>query len=118
MVATMATMLLTGASIDEDSALVGGTGGVLGLVNESGLQESWKVDGGDIVAVDATCDGQIAIIESDDEPAAQSLLSRNGTGNWTRNLAAFDGRVQGIKLVAPGKCLICTHRSIYWCQFG
>ncbi len=117
LVATMETMLLAGASIDETAALVGGTGGVLGLVNKCGLLESWKEDGGDIVAVDAAGDGQIAIIESDDEPAAQSLLFRNGTGNWKRNTAAFDGRVQGIKLVAPGKCLVCTSQSIYRCQF-
>lgn len=116
-VATMETMLLTGASIDEKAALVGGTGGVLGLVDNDGLQELWKEDAGDIVAVDATGSGQVAIIESDDEPAVQSLLFRNGTANWTRNMAAFDGRVQGIKLVAPGKCLVCTSQSIYMCQF-
>jgi hypothetical protein len=116
-VATMETMLLAGASIDENTAFVGGTGGVLGLVDNVGLQELWKEDAGDIVAVDATGSGQIAIIESDDEPAVQSLLFRNGTGNWTRSAAAFDGRVQAIKLVAPGKCLVCASQSIYMCQF-
>ena len=114
---TMETRLLTGTSIDESAALVGGTGGVLGLVDNVGVRELWKENGGDIVAVDATGSGQIAIIESDDEPAAQSLLFRNGSGNWTRNMATFDGRVQGIKLLAPGKCLVCTNQSIYMCRF-
>lgn len=115
--ATMETMLLTGASICENAVLVGGSGGVLGLVDNVGLQELWKEDAGDIVAVDSTGSEQIAIIESDDEPAVQFLLFRNGSGNWNRNVAAFNGRVQGIKLIAPGKCLVCTSQSIYRCHF-
>jgi hypothetical protein len=112
----METMLLTGASIDEDSALVGGTGGVLGLVDKCGLQESWKEDGGDIVAVDTDRSQQIAIIESDQEPIVQSFLFREGSGKWARFEAHFDDRVQCIKLVAPGECMVCTRQTIYRCR--
>jgi hypothetical protein len=116
MVATMETMLLAGASFDENTALVGGTGGVLGLVDNRGLQESWKEDGGDIVAVDTDSSQQIAIIESDDEPAVQSFLFRERGGKWTRFMVGFDDRIQCVKLVAPGKCVVCTRHTIYRCQ--
>jgi hypothetical protein len=116
MVATMETMLLTGASIDENSALVGGTGGVLGLVDKCGIQESWKGEDGDIVAVDTDSSQQIAITESDHEPAIQKFLFREGSGEWVRFKASFDDRVQCIKLVAPGECVVCTRQTIYRCR--
>jgi len=117
MVAKMETMLLAGASHDQDTALIGGTGGVLGLVDKGGLQELWEEDGGDIVAVDTDGSQQIAIIESDHEPAIHRFLFREGSGKWTQYMARFDDRVQCIKLVALGECIVCTRQVIYRCQF-
>jgi hypothetical protein len=117
LVATIETMLLGGSPVDENTALVGGTGGTIGLINNLGLQELWKENGGDIVAVDANGSQQLAAIESDDESPVQGLLLREGNSKWTRHLANFDDRIQCVKLLAPTECVVCTRQTIYRCRF-
>jgi len=115
--ATLETMLLEGAAVDQHTALVGGTGGFLALVDNVGVKELWEEAGGDIAAIDAKGSEQIALIESDDEPAIQNLLSRTGNGPWIRHEARFDERVKCMKLLGPGECIVCTRRVIYRCRF-
>lgn len=117
LVATMETVLLGGSSVNENTALLGGTGGTIGLINDLGPQDLWKEDGGDVVAVDSNGSQQLAAIESEDESHSQTLLLREGSSKWTRHLASFDDRIQCVKLLAPGECVVCTRQTIYRCRF-
>ena len=116
--ATLGTMLLVGAAVDESTALVGGTDGFLALVDKDGIKNQWVVDGGNVVAVDVKDVDQIAIIESSATPPVQSLLVRGGTGPWIRHGACFDDRVTCVKLLASGECIVCTRRVIYRCLWN
>jgi hypothetical protein len=113
--ATMENMLLAGASTGQNSALVGGSEGILGHVGLDGIKELWKEDGGDIVAIDADGSRQTAVIESDDKTVNQILLFRNGSGEWKRYTAHFFDRVECMRLIGPDECLVCTSHTIFRC---
>jgi hypothetical protein len=111
-------MLLVGAAINHNSALVGGTSGLIASVANDKLREVWSEQGGDIVAIDANATTQIAVIESEDQPAVQGLLLRQGDGKWVRYEANFERRVECTKLTRSGECIVCTANAIYRCKLN
>jgi len=112
------TMLLVGTAINHNSAIVGGTSGLIASVANDKLREVWIEQGGDIVAIDANGTTQIAVIESEDQPAVQGLLLRQGDGTWVRYEANFERRVECMKLTCLGECIVCTSNEIYSCKFN
>jgi hypothetical protein len=114
----METMLLAGASVNQATTLVGGSDGVLAIVSQAGIQEYWKEQGGDVVAVDALGLQQIAVIESDDEAAVQRILWREESGQWRSYAMQLEERVQSVKLIGPEECLVCTRHTIYKCRLN
>jgi hypothetical protein len=116
-IAALQTMLLTGAPINQESALVGGTGGVLAEVNSGGLENIWQENGGDVVAVDVKGARRIAILESDDEPATHGLLAFEA-GLWRRRDVSFIDRVQCLKLFNEGIVVVGTRRALFMCRLS
>jgi len=115
---TMDTMLLAGASVNQTTTIVGGSDGVLAIVSHTGIQEYWREEGGDIVAVDALGFQQIAVIESDDEAAVQRILWSEESSEWRSYAVRFEERVQSVKLIGPEECLVCTRHTIYKCRLN
>jgi len=116
-IAALQTMLLTGVPINQESALVGGTGGVLAEVNSGGLENIWQENGGDVVAVDVKGARRIAILESDDEPAIHGLLTLEA-GLWRRRDVSFIDRIQCVKLFNEGIVVVGTRRALFLCRLS
>lgn len=115
--ATLETQLVAGSAVDQNTSLVGGTGGVLALVDHAGIRDLREEEGGNIEALDAKGPNQVAVLESDDAPPIQYILSRSGSGPWRRHEARFDEHVACTKFLGSGECLVCTRHVIYRCQF-
>ena len=112
-VANLNTMVLDSAAIDDERVLIAGSNGFLAICDGEGCWRFNNKERDDVVAVDSFADVLLAVTESGRTPIRHTFMISNNRKDWVEVPIRLPGRVDGVKLIAQGKVIVCATRELY-----